>query len=91
MRAKWREETESGAFLVTIKIVGFDELGMVSNISEIVSKEMKLNMRAIAIESKGNSFVGTLKVLIEHTSQLGNLLNRLQKIKGVQRAIRVNR
>ncbi len=91
MRAKWREETESGAFLVTIKIVGFDELGMVSNISEIVSKEMKLNIRAIAIESKGNSFVGTLKVLIEHTSQLGNLLNRLQKIKGVQRAIRVNR
>lgn len=91
MRAKWREETESGAFLVTIKIVGFDELGMVSNISEIVSKEMKLNMRAIAIESKGNNFVGTLKVLIEHTSQLGNLLNRLQKIKGVQRAIRVNR
>ena len=51
----------------------------------------RLNMRAIAIESKGSSFVGTLKVFIEHSSQLGNLLSRLQKIKGVQRAIRVNR
>ena len=91
MKAKWRDQTESGAFQVTIKIVGYDELGMVNRISEIVSKEMKLNMRAIAIESKGSSFIGTLKVLIEHTSQLGNLLSRLQKIKGVQRAIRVNR
>ncbi|SDC13137.1 RelA/SpoT family protein [Williamwhitmania taraxaci] len=91
MKAKWREQTESGAFQVTIKIVGYDELGIVNRISEIVSKEMKLNMRAISIESKGNSFVGILKVLIEHTNQLGNLLSKLQKTAGIQRAIRVNR
>ena len=91
MQAKWREQTESGAFQVTIKIVGYDELGMVNRISEIVSKEMKLNMRAITVESKGSNFIGTLKVLIEHTNQLGNLLNKITKIKGVQRAIRVNR
>ena len=91
LNAKWREQQESGAFQVTIKIVGYDDLGVVNRISEVVSKEMQLNMRAIAIESKGSSFVGTLKVFIEHSSQLGNLLSRLLKIKGVQRAIRVNR
>lgn len=91
LNAKWRDQKDSGAFQVTIKIVGYDELGIVNRISEVVSKEMQLNMRAIAIESKGSSFVGTLKVFIEHSSQLGNLLSRLQKIKGVQRAIRVNR
>jgi GTP pyrophosphokinase len=91
LNAKWRDQEDSGAFQVTIKIVGYDELGIVNRISEVVSKEMQLNMRAIAIESKGSSFVGTLKVFIEHSSQLGNLLSRLQKIKGIQRAIRVNR
>ena len=90
MEARWREQAH-GAFRVTIAITANDSAGLVNQITEVVSHEMKLNIRSINLTSRGDGTgIGTISVEVPSTSVVDMLLHAIMRIKGVQRAVRAN-
>ena len=90
MEAKWREQAQ-GSFRVTIAITIQDSAGLVNKITEVVSHDLKLNIRTINLSSRGDGTgVGTISVEVPSTSVVDMLLHAIMRIKGVQRAVRVN-
>ncbi len=91
VKAKWKESNAETSFQTTIKVTGYDELGIVNKISELISKDFKVNMRAFTINSNNGLFEGRIQVFVTDTKHLEMLLYKLTKIKGVQKAIRLSR
>ncbi|MFP4555261.1 MAG: RelA/SpoT family protein [Bacteroidales bacterium] len=91
VKAKWKESKAETSFQTTIKITGYDELGIVNKISELISKDFKVNMRSFTINSNNGLFEGRIQVFVTDTKHLEMLLYKLTKIKGVQKAIRLSR
>lgn len=81
IKAQWKEtivKTES-RFLAGIKIIGIDDVGIVSSLSEIISKNMGVNMKSITIESHEGTFEGTITVFVEDTKHLDNLIANIKQ------------
>ena len=90
MEAKWREHAQ-GSFRVTIAITINDSAGVVNQITEVVSRDLKLNIRTINLSSRGDGTgVGTMSIEVPSTSVVDMLLHAIMRVKGVQRAVRVN-
>lgn len=90
MEARWREQAQ-GAFRATIAVTIQDSAGVVNQITETVSRDLKLNIRSINITSRGDGTgVGTLSVEVPSVGIVDSLIHAIMRIKGVQRAYRVN-
>jgi GTP pyrophosphokinase len=89
VKARWAITDASAYFETTIRITGVDEMGVVSRLSDVISKDLKVNMRSISIESSDGLYEGTMKVLVKDKSHLDILISRLTKIKGVLTATRL--
>ncbi len=90
IEARWRH-TANGAFRVTIRIVAADTTGMANHITEVISRDLKLNIRAINFEAaSGGCVAGTVSVEVPGASVVDTLIHRIMRIKGVQRAYRIN-
>lgn len=83
IKAKWRDTSNRSSFLTTLHISGIDELGIVTEITHIIAKDVGVQMRSINIESDKGKFEGILKVLVYNTDHLDFLIHKLKKIKGV--------
>jgi len=82
VNVKWNEQHEL-AFLAGVKINGADRIGIVKDITNVISAEEQINMRSVNIESNGGIFEGTLMLYIQDTQQLEYLIEKLEKIEGV--------
>ena len=82
LKAKWHSKTEV-SFLTSLKIKGTDRVGIVEDISNIISSELKVNMKSISINSSGGIFEGEIELYVHNTVHLLRLTKRLQKIKNV--------
>ena len=90
MEARWRSDAD-GAFRVTIAIVAQDTTGLANMITETVSRDLKLNIRSINFISRGDGTAqGTISVEVPGTGVVDTLIHSIMKIKGVQKAYRVN-
>ena len=87
---RWRESSVTGSFQATIRVQGLDDLGVVRTISDVISNDMKVNMRSISIESNKGVFDGVIKVYESDNKILGMVIHRLQSLKGVLRATRID-
>lgn len=83
IRAKWRESNNKNSFLTTLHISGVDEIGIVTEITHIISKDVGVHMRSININSDKGKFEGILKVLVYNVEHIEFLMQRLKKVKGV--------
>ncbi|WP_423127470.1 RelA/SpoT family protein [Gaoshiqia sp. Z1-71] len=81
--AKWRESNKRTSFQATIKLSGTDEVGIVGQISHVISKDIGVQMRSINIDSVNGEFEGTLRVYVNNLEHLDFLMRKLQHIKGV--------
>ena len=70
-------------------MVGNDDLGIVNNITSIISKEEKIVMRSINIDSHDGLFDGTIVVQLEDVSKLEALMKKLRTVKGVKHVSRL--
>ncbi len=86
---KWLNTNEEIYKNAVIRIQGKDELGLVGEITSLISKDLNINMRSINFESKGKLFDGRVTVMIKSVDHLNGLIYRLGKIKGVQKVNRV--
>ena len=88
VKAKWSGKG-SCQYAITLRIIGNDDIGIVSNITNIISKEDKLTMRSINIDSHDGLFSGNVVLMIEDNSKLNQLIKKLKTVKGVKQIIRI--
>ncbi len=88
LRARWAGKGES-TYAITLHIIGNDDLGIVNNITSIISKEEKMQIRSINIDSNDNLFSGHLTVMLEDVSRLQQLIKKLKGVRGVKNVTRV--
>lgn len=88
VRARWSGKSSS-KYAITLRVIGNDDIGIVSNITNIISKDEKVVMRAINIDSHDGLFSGNLVVQLEDTTRLQALIKKLQAVKGVRQVERI--
>jgi GTP pyrophosphokinase len=86
IRAKWATEQVNGmrTFAVGIKLTGIDSIGIVSNITDIISKELQVNIQSLTISSTAGAFEGSIILSIYDTEHLEKLMDKLKQIKGIE-------
>ena len=87
VKARWAGKRGS-QYPITLRIVGNDDLGIVNNITSIISKEEKILLRSISIDSHDGLFSGTLTVMLDDTGRLQQLLKKIKTVKGVKNVSR---
>lgn len=88
--AKWRETSSSGAFRATLRVVGDDVPGLAGRITDLVSQELKLNIRSMSFGAQRGVMEGQLSIEVKGAQAVDMVIHKLRKIKGVTRAFRVN-
>ncbi|MBR8534533.1 bifunctional (p)ppGpp synthetase/guanosine-3',5'-bis(diphosphate) 3'-pyrophosphohydrolase [Carboxylicivirga sediminis] len=88
VKAQWTSGSDAN-YQATLKITGVDDIGIVTNISQVISKEMKIKIRSMAIDSHEGIFEGTLTVFVDNTNSLTTLIKKIKNIKGVYTVSRV--
>lgn len=75
---------EGDQFAATLRVVGHDDIGIVTNITSIINKEPKVTLRSIAIDSNDGLFQGHLTVGVSDTVALNNLIKKIKTVKGIK-------
>ena len=88
LQARWAGKGGS-QYAITLRVVGQDDLGIVNNITSIISKDEKILLRSISIDSHDGLFSGTLTVMLDDTSRLRQLITKLQGVRGVKEVSRI--
>jgi guanosine-3',5'-bis(diphosphate) 3'-pyrophosphohydrolase len=89
VKAKWTND-ELISFLAGVKIMGTDELGIVNNITKVISNENNVNMRSINFDTDDGIFEGTIMIYVHDTKHLNHLMGNLKTVKGVERVERID-
>ncbi|CAN5614175.1 RelA/SpoT family protein [soil metagenome] len=89
VKARWFGQQEI-AFLAGIKLTGMDDVGVVNNITKVISSELKVNIRSLNIESTDGLFEGTIMLFVHDTEHLTNLMKKLSKLPGIVKVTRID-
>ena len=88
VRAKWSGKGAS-QYSITLRVIGVDDIGIVNNLTSIISKEEKLVLRSINIDSHDGLFRGNLVVMLDDNTKLEALIKKLKTVKGVKQIERI--
>jgi len=88
VKARWSGKGSS-QYSITLRVIGTDDIGIVNNLTSIISKDERLILRSINIDSHDGLFSGNLTVMLEDTSRLEGLLKKLRTVKGVKQVERI--
>ena len=88
VKAKWSGKGSS-QYTITLRVIGNDDIGIVNNLTSIISKEEKLVLRSINIDSHDGLFSGNLTLMIDDNTQLEALLKKLRTVKGIKQINRI--
>lgn len=88
VKARWSGKGSS-KYSITLRVIGNDDIGIVNNLTNIISKDERLTLRSISIDSNDGLFRGNLVVMLEDTSRLESLIKRLRTVKGVKQVERI--
>ncbi|MDA3823186.1 MAG: TGS domain-containing protein, partial [Bacteroidales bacterium] len=90
VKAQWTIANEDTRFAVNLIITGMDDIGIVSNITDVISKDLQVNMRSISIDSKDGIFEGSITLFVKDTQHLEALNRKLKRVKGVSSVRRID-
>jgi guanosine-3',5'-bis(diphosphate) 3'-pyrophosphohydrolase len=82
IKARWTSQQQI-AFLAGLKIVGTDRVGLINDLTKVISDELKVNMRSITVDSDSGIFEGSIKLYVHSTNHLDNLIDNLSRVPGV--------
>ena len=88
VKARWSGKGSS-QYAITLRIIGNDDIGIVNNLTSIISKDEKLILRSINIDSHDGLFSGNLEVMIDDNTRLEGLIKKLRTVKGVKQVSRI--
>ncbi len=86
--AHWIDATQE-EFSAEIALHGIDHLGLVSNITKVISNQMNVNMRSINFNTDGGTFSGKIKVVVKNNNTLQKLISNLKHINGIDKVSRL--
>jgi guanosine-3',5'-bis(diphosphate) 3'-pyrophosphohydrolase len=87
VKARWSGKGNN-LYPITLHVIGNDDIGIVSNITSIISKEEHITLRSISIDSNDGLFAGILTVMVDDKTRLTTLLKKLRTVKGVKQVLR---
>ena len=88
MSAKWIDSSQQ-EFAAQIILSGIDNLGLVNNITKVISSNMHVNMKSINFQSDDGVFSGKINVVVKNKNLLTKLMDNLKKINGIDKVKRV--
>ena len=88
MSAKWIDSSQQ-EFTAIIKLNGIDNLGLVNEITKVISSNMHVNMKNISFDTDGGVFNGKITVVVKNNNLVKKLMDRLKKINGIEKVSRV--
>src|SRR5690606_224214 len=88
MTAKWIDSSQQ-EFSALITLSGIDNLGLVNDITKLISETMHVNMKSISFESDSGVFSGKINVIVKNSNMLKKLIDNLKKINGIDKVTRV--
>ena len=88
VKAKWSGKGSS-QYAITLRVIGNDDIGIVNNLTSIISKEERLVLRSINIDSNDGLFSGNLTIMIDDNTRLEALMKKLRTVKGVKQVNRI--
>ncbi|MFC3878882.1 RelA/SpoT family protein [Algoriphagus namhaensis] len=87
IKARWTSQ-KAIAFLAGLHIVGTDRVGLINDVTKVISDELKVNMRSITVDSDAGIFEGTIRLYVHSTSHLDKLMENLSKVEGILKVSR---
>ena len=88
VKARWAGKSKGQLYPITLTVVGHDDIGIVNNITSIISKESDIQLRSIGISSNDGLFSGSITIMVNDTSKLEALIRKLRTVKGVKQITR---
>lgn len=82
VKAKWNGQQEL-TFLTGLHIIGIDDVGLINNITKVISNDFKVNMRSITVDTNDGIFDGSIKIFVNDKEHLDNLIKNLLEVNGV--------
>jgi len=89
VQAQWSGTAGSSRFGVTLRVIGHDDIGIVTNITSLISKENGTTLRSINVDSVDGLFQGDITVLLSNTDSMENLIKKIKQVKGVKQVSRL--
>ena len=90
IQARWSKTDDIKAFQTVVKVNGIDQTDLLTKISDIISKDQYVTLRNISVNTNDGIFEGVLKILVQDKKHLDALLMKFLKLKGINKAIRLN-
>jgi GTP pyrophosphokinase len=87
IKARWTSQQEI-AFLAGLQIIGTDRVGLISDVTQIISSELEVNMQSISVDTKDGIFEGKIHLFVQNTKHLEQLIEKLKAVRGI---VKVNR
>jgi guanosine-3',5'-bis(diphosphate) 3'-pyrophosphohydrolase len=88
VKTKWAKNKEI-SFLTGVRITGLDDVGVIQKITNVISGELKLNMRSLSLDSKDGIFEGTIMIFVHDREELNNFCNKLGALEGISKIERI--
>lgn len=89
MDAQWSKVAEGSHFISSLHVSGIDQLGILNSITELLSNELKIDVRNISFNSKGGKIEGNIKVSVRDSRHIDSLMKKIEGLKGVTRVKRI--
>lgn len=87
IKTKWSQKKKI-AFLTGVRVTGLDDIGIIQKITNVISSDLKVNMRSLSVDASEGIFKGHIMVYVDDTKQLDKLIKKLKKIEGILSASR---
>jgi len=88
VKARWSGKSVGSQYPITLHIIGHDDIGIVANITSLVSKEKQVTLRSISIDSNAGLFQGNLTIMVSDNKELDQIVKKIGMIKGVKHVSR---
>ena len=88
VKARWAGKSQGKQYPITFRIIGHDDIGIVTNITSIINKESNILLRSISIDSHDGLFSGMLTVTVDDNAKLESLIKKIKTVKGVKQVNR---
>ena len=83
-KARWSGKSVGSQYPITLRIVGHDDIGIVTNITSLISKEKNISLRSISVDSNAGLFQGNLTIMVSDIKELEGIVKKIQMVKGVK-------
>lgn len=88
VKARWSGKSVGSQYPITLHIVGHDDIGIVTNITSLISKEKNISLRSISVDSNAGLFQGNLTIMVNDIKELEGIVKKIRLVKGVKNVSR---